>query len=84
MPRAPAPFDGVVGLGRLAGRTPDIFLRIRGRLSGGISALRLGLVQVIDGALCVGSGLEDRPVVVLQSGKPGGDVGGVVPHGPPG
>ena len=50
----------------------------RGRLSGGLRALRLELVQVIDRALCVGGGLEDRPVVVLQNGEPGGDVGSVV------
>jgi hypothetical protein len=39
----------------------------KSRLSGGLSALRLEPVQKIDGALGVGSGLEDRAVIVLEN-----------------
>ena len=49
-----------------------------GRLSGGLYALRLELVQEIDGALGMGGGGEDRAALVLQNFQPRGEVGGVV------
>jgi hypothetical protein len=39
-------------------------------LCGGLDALRLELVQVIDGALRMGGGAEDRAVIVLQDLQP--------------
>src|SRR3546814_15481321 len=46
----------------------------------GIGALRPGLqsVQIIDGPLRVGGGLEDGPLVVLQDLEPGGHIGGMI------
>ena len=44
----------------------------------GLRALRLELVQEIDGALSTCCCLEDGPVVVLQNRQPGRDVGSVV------
>src|SRR3546814_11477899 len=46
----------------------------------GIGALRPGLqsVQIIDGPLRVGGGLEDGPLVVLQDLEPGGHIGGML------
>jgi hypothetical protein len=60
------------------GKGRRVELRTRGRLSGGLDALRLEPVEVIDGALRVGGGGEDRAVVVLQDLQPRGDVGGVI------
>ncbi len=45
---------------------------------GGLRFRDLLTVQEIDGALRVGGGLEDEPLVILQNGEPGGDVGGVI------
>ena len=55
----------------------------RGRLCGGLSLLRLQPVQVIDGALRVSGGGEDRAVVVLQDLEPDGDVAKRDRRGPP-
>src|SRR3546814_7204557 len=46
----------------------------------GIGALRPGLqsVQIIDGPLRVGGGLEDGPLVVLQDLEPGCHIGGMI------
>ena len=49
-------------------------IRKGGRLSGGLDGLRLEFAQVIDGALRVSRGGEDRAVVVLQDRYPVGDV----------
>ncbi len=49
-----------------------------GRQSGGLRAHRLEPVQIIDGALRMGSGLEDRAVVVLENLEPSGYVGRVI------
>src|SRR3546814_19400647 len=47
----------------------------------GIGALRPGFqsVQIIDGPLRVGGGLEDGPLVALQDLEPGGHIGGKTP-----
>ena len=44
----------------------------------GFRGLWLELMEKINGSLCMGCGLEDRPVVVLQNREAGSDIRSVV------